>query len=167
MSDGLGNGIIARSGYVNLVKLKYLFLIIKFILVVCVYLTYDENIFSGLSLVDERGGTNYMQARTVLILGITVFGFSCIIEMFFMLLGFTYNFHKNNIIILVLNFFAVYLLAYFICDGWHYVTIWYIFIVAQLPQTLMETYSFIYAVVYEVAKYNRIKNTNLKPVKSN
>jgi hypothetical protein len=47
------------------IQLKYLFTMIKIILIVCIYLTYDENIFSGLSLMAERLDVDYMKARTV------------------------------------------------------------------------------------------------------
>ena len=148
-----------------LIKLKYLFLIIKLILMLCVYLTYDENLFSGLSLIEERESENYYIARANLITGLTFLSFFAIGELVIIYSGYTIKFHKNNILILTLNVFAIFLLGSFIVHAWHYVTIWYIFIVAQVPQSLMELYGFIYSVVYEFAVYSRVKGNTLRKIK--
>jgi len=48
-----------------LIALKFLFSIIRIILLICIYFTYDENIFSGLSFIEERNEEKYLQARAV------------------------------------------------------------------------------------------------------
>ena len=146
-------------------KIKFLFAIIKLILVICVYLTYDENVFSGLNILATRGDDNYMKARAVLLTGISFFGVFLLTQLIIIITGFTYNFNKNNIIILSLDIFSIYLLCYFIFDGWHYVIIWYIFIVTQFPQTIMEVWSVISAIFNDAVKYRKLKNMELKPLK--
>lgn len=151
----------------TVIKLKFLFTIIKIILLLCIYFTYDENLFAGLSLINVRNDDKYMQARATFIPGITFFAVFTLADLFIQLLGFTYKFHKINIINLSLHIFSVYLLLYFILDAWHYVTIWYIFVITQFPQTLMELYAFLYALFYEWLVYNKIRNNTIKPIKSN
>ena len=164
INDGIAGSY--KRVFCLIIQLKYLFAIIKLILIICIYLTYDENIFSGLSILDERLENNYMKARAILLLGITIFGISCLVEIFILLLGFTFNFNKNNAIILSLNIFSVYLLLYFIVDNWHYVTIWYIFVVAQFPQTVLESYGLLVSALFDISKYQKMKNFTLKPIKS-
>ncbi len=153
--------------YTFLIQFKFLLVLIKLILIICIYLTYDENLFSGLSVISERNSDNYLKARSILLSGVSFFAIFTIVEIFILLIGFTYNFTKNNILILSLNIFSIYLLCYFIFDTWHYVTLWYIFIVAQFPQTLLEAYGFFYSLVNEFTKYNKIKNLTLKKIKTN
>jgi len=156
-----------KQVFIYIVKLKYLFLIFKLILVICVYITYEENIFCGLNITDEKYSPNYNNANAVIVSGITFFAISIFIEFILNLFGYTFKFRKSNSIILCLNIFAVFLLGYFIFDAWHYVTIWYIFIVAQLPQTFLEFYCFISALITQLMKYNRIKDSKLKLLKLN
>lgn len=164
VNDGIAGSY--KRGFSLIIRLKYLFVVIKLFLIICIYLTYDENIFSGLSMIEERLESNYMKSRTILLLGVTIFGITCLVEMFILLLGFTFNFHKNNIIILSLNIFSVYLLVYFLVDTWHYITIWYIFIVAQFPQTVLESYGLFVSALYDLSKYQRMKQFALKPIKT-
>lgn len=147
--------------YTLLIELKFLFLMIKIILVICVYLTYDENIFSGLSLVEERDSDKYHTARSSLLAAISFFSILATGELFITISGYTYNFNKNNILIVSLNIFAIYLLGYFIFDAWHYVTIWYIFIVAEFPQAAMEGYGFFSAVSQQLFRYNKMRELTL------
>lgn len=48
-----------------LIELKFLFTIIKIILLLCIYFTYDENLFAGLSLKSERLSDQYNLTRGV------------------------------------------------------------------------------------------------------
>lgn len=162
MSSNLIRSVCSQpKKYTLLIELKFLFLIIKIILVICVYLTYDENIFSGLSLVEERDSDKYNTARSSLLAAISFFSILAIGELFITISGYTYNFNKNNILIVSLNIFAIYLLGYFIFDAWHYVTIWYIFIVAEFPQAVMEGYGFFSAVSQQLLKYNKMRELSL------
>jgi hypothetical protein len=162
MSSNLLRSVSSQpKKYTLLIELKFLFLMIKIILVICVYLTYDENIFSGLSLVDERDNDKYNQARATLLSAISFFAILAIGELFITLSGYTYNFNKNNILIVSLNIFAIYLLGYFIFDAWHYVTIWYIFIVAEFPQAVMEGYGFFSAVGQQLFRYNKMRQLTI------
>lgn len=130
-----------------LIKLKFLFVLFKLIILLCIYFTFDENIFSGLSMLSERNDENYKIARAIILAGLTIFYIFALIELLIVLLGYTIKFFKNNIIILTLNIFSVYLLLYFILDGWHYGVIWYIFIIGQIPQTILELYGIIYSLI--------------------
>lgn len=149
-----------------LVKLKFLFLMIRMILILCIYFTYDENVFSGLSVLGQRNDTFYMEARAVLISSISFFTIGITLEIFIMIIGFTFNFNKNNTLILAFDIFAIYLLTYFILDSWHYATLWYIFIVAQLPQGFIEFYGFIYSIMNDIAIYDKVKDNKLKKLKT-
>jgi hypothetical protein len=131
----------------TLVQIKFVFSIIKIILLICIYFTYDENIFSGLSLSDERLNENYLKARAMyqyfilhsLLSGLTFFAIFLVGDLILQIIGITYNFKKNNVICNILlltlasslHIFSVFLLIYFILDNWHYVTIWYIFITSE------------------------------------
>ncbi len=149
-----------------LVKLKFLFLVIRMILILCIYFTYDENVFSGLSVLSQRNDTFYMNARAILISSISFFTIGITLEILIMIIGFTFNFNKNNTIILAFDIFAIYLLIYFILDSWHYVTLWYIFVVAQLPQGFIEFYGFIYSIINDISIYDKIKENKLKKLKT-
>lgn len=48
-----------------LMSLKFLFSISRVILLVCIFFTYDENIFSGLNFSTERNDAEYIKARAV------------------------------------------------------------------------------------------------------
>ena len=158
MSSNLIRSVTSQpKKYTLLIKLKFLFLMIKMILIICVFITYEENLFSGLSLIEERDGDKYNQAKATLLSGISFFAVFSLIQFVVVISGFTYNFNKNNILIVSLHIFAIYLLGYFIFDAWHYVTLWYIFIVAGFPQTLMEVYGFVSAIGSDLVKYRKIK----------
>lgn len=160
----MGSHLLESRNFLMMIKIKFLLLIFKHILIFCVYFTYDENIFSGLSIMNIRGDNNYKVASTVLLIGLTFYFIFALVELLILMVGYTTSFNKNNIIILALNVFAVFLLLNFIIGGWHYVIIWYIFIVAQVPQTMLEVYGFFYAIIYQFAKYNKIKTGVLKPI---
>ena len=51
--------------FLTLLSYKFLLSIIRSILLICIYFTYDENIFIGLNFYEERGDEEYETARTV------------------------------------------------------------------------------------------------------
>jgi len=48
-----------------LISLNFLLSISRIIILICIYFTYDENIFSGMSYVTERNDIEYLKARDV------------------------------------------------------------------------------------------------------
>ncbi len=52
------------SKFQGLIKFKFLFTIIKVILLLCIWFTYDENVFKGLRFNAVRGDSDYNNART-------------------------------------------------------------------------------------------------------
>lgn len=48
-----------------LMSLKFLLSISRIILLLCIFFTYDENIFSGLNFIIERNEEEYLKARSV------------------------------------------------------------------------------------------------------
>jgi hypothetical protein len=84
--------------FYRLIQYKFLLSIIKCILVLWIYFTYDENIFSGIALKDERDNENYLNARSIIITGVSFFGIFLAIDVFIQILGFTFNYNKNNVI---------------------------------------------------------------------
>lgn len=57
----------------------------------------------------------------------------------------------------MLKVFEVFLLFYFYIDAWHYLSIWYIFIVSQFPCFCLEIYALIYTFIFKHSKYNIIR----------
>jgi hypothetical protein len=51
--------------FLTLISFKFLFSIIRGILILCIFFTYDENIFSGLNFYVERGDLDYEIARSM------------------------------------------------------------------------------------------------------
>jgi hypothetical protein len=51
--------------YLTLLSIKFLFSIIRGILILCIFFTFDENIFSGLNYYAERGDLDYLIAKSV------------------------------------------------------------------------------------------------------
>ncbi len=156
----------ALSGrFTLLVQFKFLFSIIKGILLLCIYFTYDENIFSGLAISDERNSENYLKARSIILTGLVFFTIGLASDIFIQFLGFTANFNKINTIIVSLDIFCTMLLLFFLIDQTHYFVIWYIFLVTQVAPTLLEIYAFISTITFEFSKYNRIRDHSLKEIK--
>ena len=89
---------IPPSRFHSVITLKFLFTIIAIIFLFIIYFTFDENVFSGLALIDERNEEAYMVARTVLLVGLVFFSALIICDLVIQILGFTFNFNRNNII---------------------------------------------------------------------
>ena len=48
-----------------LISLKFLFSVIKGILLLCIFFTFEENIFVGLNFVTERNTSEFLKAKDV------------------------------------------------------------------------------------------------------
>lgn len=147
-----------------IVQLRFIFSILKIILLICIYFTKDEYIFSGLSMSDERNGDNYSKAAGIFMSGITLFMISLIVELLIQFTGYTVRHKKNNLICLCLNIFSIMLLVFYILGGVHFLVIWYIFIFTQIPNTLLEVYGIFSSFIFFSQKYDKIKNSHLKPI---
>jgi hypothetical protein len=156
----------SHGGIFFIVHLKFILSMLKNILLLCIFFTQDENIFSGLAMTDEKGGVNYNYARGIFLSGITLFYAAVIAEMLIQLTGYTIRYKKNNIIVICLSIFSIMMLVFFILDQFHYMVIWYIFIVTQITPTVLEIYGFIESSLFFSYKYDKIKNLETKPIVS-
>ena len=144
------------SQYRSLTSLKFLFLIITIILTLMIWFSFDYNIFTGLPLDAERhkneGSTSsstssntdgtienyeidytedYKKAYKIVVSGLSFQSIFITIEFIIQITGLTYYFNQGNAIIVMLKIFESFLLFYYFIDAWHYVIIWYIFIVTN------------------------------------
>ena len=62
----------------------------------------------------------------------------------------------------MLKSLEVFLMMYYYIDAWHYVIIWYIFIVTELPCTIFEVYGIIFGMIFEFRKYDKIRANEIK-----
>ena len=156
----------SKGGTFFIIQLKFILSVMKIILLLSIFFTQDENIFSGLAMTDEKNGANYNYARGVILSGIAIFFVAVVVEMLIQLTGYTLRYNKNNIIIICLSIFSLMMLLFFIIDQVHYFVIWYIFIVTQITPLILEVYGFIDSSLFFSYKYNKIKNLELKPIVS-
>lgn len=156
----------SKGGIFFIIQLKFILSVMKIILLLCIFFTEDENIFSGLAMTDEKNGANYNYARGIILSGLAIFFVSVLAEMLIQLTGYTLRYYKNNIIIICLSIFSLMMLLFFIIDQVHYIVIWYILIVTQITPLILEVYGFIDSTLFFSYKYNKIKNLELKPIVS-
>ncbi len=148
--------------YKNLIKLKFLFSIICFILILIIWVTYDNNIFSGLNILAEYNDHNYKKARKWVLSSLIIFTIFLTVDLGIQITGVTYNFYKLNSINLSIKIFEVFLLALYFLDSWHYITLLYIFIFTELICFCFEIYSLIFNLGSTFKKYNKIRNFEVK-----
>lgn len=154
----------SKGGIFFIIQLKFILTVMKIILLLCIFFTIDENIFSGLAMTDEKNEANYNYARGIILSGLAIFFVAVVAEMLIQLTGYTLRYFKNNIIIISLSVFSLMMLLFFIIDQVHYIVIWYIFIVTQITPLILEVYGFIDSSLFFSYKYNKIKKSELKPI---
>lgn len=151
------------SQFKSITSFKFFLTMLCVILILTIWCSFDNNIFTGLSLKAQRNDDDdYNDAYTIVVVGLSFFSAFLIIDFIVVLTGTTYCFNNLNILNVMLKAFEVFLLFYFYVDAWHYVVIWYIFIVTQLPCTIFEIYGIIYEFFYEFSKYNKIRANEIK-----
>ena len=160
INEGIGNKPI--HVYKSLVNLKFLFTILCVIIICIIWITYDSNIYRGLSMVGEYNDQDYKKAEKVILAAMIIFTVFLFFDLVFQILGITYNFYRLNAIILFLKMFETFLLAFFFLDAWHYVNLFFIFIITQLLCFICDVYSLIEAFCFDFKKYNIIRNKEVK-----
>ena len=160
INEGIGTKPI--HVYKNLINLKFLFSIICVLLILIIWVTFDTNIFSGLSMIAQYNDQDYKDAYIIILSSLIIFTVLLFFDLVVQVCGITYNFYKLNIINLSLKIFETFLLALFFLDAWHYLNLFFILGITQLPCFIFEIYSLIDARFSTFTKYNIIRNKEVK-----
>ena len=160
INEGIGTKPIHL--YKNLINLKFLFSIICVILLSIIWVTFDTNIFAGLSMIAEYDDDDYKYAYKIILSSLIIFTVLLFFDLVVQVCGITYNFYKLNIINLSLKIFETFLLALFFLDAWHYLNLFFILGITQLPCFIFEIYSLLVARFSTFTKYNIIRNKEVK-----
>ena len=160
INEGIGTKPI--HVYKNLINLKFLFSILCVIILLIIWVTFDTNIFAGLSMIAEYDDDDYQDAYKIILSSLIIFSVLLFFDLVVQVCGITYNFYKLNIINLSLKIFETFLLALFFLDAWHYLNLYFILAITQLPCFIFEIYSLIDARFSTFTKYNIIRNKEVK-----
>ena len=156
INEGIGDK--PTSVYGNLINLKFMFSIICLLMIIIIFVTYDNNIYAGLGMISEYNDDDYKKGKRIILAFLIVFVVFIAIDIFIQISGLTYNFYKLTVINLSLKIFEVFLLVLFFLDSWHYFHMLYIFIFTQFFCTCLEIYSIIFNLCSTFKKYNKIRN---------
>ena len=146
----------------NLINLKFLFSIICVLLILIIWVTFDTNIFAGLSMIAQYNDQDYKDAYIIILSSLIIFTVLLFFDLVVQVCGITYNFYKLNVINLFLKIFETFLLALFFLDAWHYLNLFFILGITQLPCFIFEIYSLLVARFSTFTKYNIIRNKEVK-----
>ena len=160
INEGIGKKPV--HVYKKLINLKFLFSILCTLLIIIIWVTYDSNIFTGLSMIAKYNDNDYKYAYKVILAGLIIFSVLLFLDLVVQISGITYNFYRLNTLNLSLKIFETFLLALFFLDAWHYLNIYYILAVTQLPCFIFEIYALLVAVFSTFKKYNIIRNKEVK-----
>ena len=160
INEGIGTKPI--HVYKNLINLKFLFSIICVLLILIIWVTFDTNIFAGLSMIAQYNDQDYKDAYIIILSSLIIFTVLLFFDLVVQVCGITYNFYKLNVINLFLKIFETFLLALFFLDAWHYLNLFFILGITQLPCFIFEIYSLIDARFSTFTKYNIIRNKEVK-----
>ena len=156
INEGIGDK--PTRVYGNLINLKFMFSIICLLMLLIIWVTYDNNIYAGLGMLNEYKDDEYKACEKIILGFLIVFVIFIGLDLFIQISGLTYNFYKLTIIILSLKIFEVFLLVFFFLDSWNYFILLYIFIFTQMICTFLEIYSLIFNLCSTFKKYNKIRN---------
>ena len=156
INEGIGDK--PTSVYGNLINLKFLFSIICLLMILIIFVTYDNNIYAGLGMLNEYNDNDYKECKRIILAFLILFAIFIAFDIFIQISGLTYNFYKLTVINLSLKIFEVFLLVLFFLDSWNYFTIIYIFIFTQFFCSSFEIYSLIFNLCSTFKKYNKIRN---------
>ena len=160
INEGIGTKPI--HVYKNLINLKFLFSIICVLLILIIWVTFDTNIFAGLSMIAQYNDQDYKEAYIIILSSLIIFTVLLFFDLVVQVCGITYNFYKLNVINLFLKIFETFLLALFFLDAWHYLNLFFILGITQLPCFIFEIYSLLVARFSTFTKYNIIRNKEVK-----
>ena len=156
INEGIGDK--PTSVYGNLINLKFLFSIICLLMILIIFVTYDNNIYAGLGMISEYNDKDYKDCKKIILAFLILFAIFIGFDIFIQISGLTYNFYKLTVINLSLKIFEVFLLVLFFLDSWHYFHMLYIFIFTQFFCSSFEIYSLIFNLCSTFKKYNKIRN---------
>ena len=128
--------------YKTLINLKFLFSIFCTIIIIIIWITYDSNIYTGLSMSAEYNDDDYKDADKIIFSCLIIFSIFLFIDLVIQVIGITYNFYRLNAIILSLKIFETFLLALFFLDSWNYVNLYYILAITQFPCFIIDSFNF-------------------------
>ena len=148
--------------YKTLINLKFLFSIFCTIIIIVIWITYDSNIYTGLSMSAEYNDDDYKDADKIIFSCLIIFSIFLFIDLVIQVIGITYNFYRLNAIILSLKIFETFLLALFFLDSWNYVNLYYILAITQFPCFIIEISAILNAIFSTFKKYNIIRNKEVK-----
>ena len=160
INEGIGTKPI--HVYKNLINLKFLFSIICVLLILIIWVTFDTNIFAGLSMIAQYNDQDYKDAYIIILSSLIIFTVLLFFDLVVQVCGITYNFYKLNVINLFLKIFETFLLALFFLDASHYLNLFFILGITQLPCFIFEIYSLLVARFSTFTKYNIIRNKEVK-----
>ena len=160
INEGIGTKPI--HVYKKLINLKFLFSIICVLLILIIWVTFDTNIFAGLSMIAQYNDQDYKDAYIIILSSLIIFTVLLFFDLVVQVCGITYNFYKLNVINLFLKIFETFLLALFFLDAWHYLNLFFILGITQLPCFIFEIYSLLVARFSTFTKYNIIRNKEVK-----
>ena len=153
INEGIGTKPI--HFYKNLINLKFLFSIICVLLILIIWVTFDTNIFAGLSMIAQYNDQDYKDAYIIILSSLIIFTVLLFFDLVVQVCGITYNFYKLNVINLFLKIFETFLLALFFLDAWHYLNLFFILGITQFPCLIFEIYSLL------VARFSTFTNSNI------
>ena len=159
INEGIGD--IPTHVYKSLINVKFLFSIICCLIIIIIILTYENNIYSGISMLSEYNDEHYKTGFKWILSTLVIFSFFLFVDLGIQITGTTYNFYKLNAINISLKIFEVFLLALFFLDSWHYLTLLYILII-QLVCSGFEIYAIFFNFFSNFKKYNKIRNFEVK-----
>ena len=148
--------------YKTLINLKFLFSIFCTIIIIIIWITYDSNIYTGLSMSAEYNNDDYKDADKIIFSCLIIFSIFLFIDLVIQVIGITYNFYRLNAIILSLKIFETFLLTLFFLDSWNYVNLYYILAITQFPCFIIEISAILNAIFSTFKKYNIIRNKEVK-----
>ena len=81
-----------------IMQFEFLSLLIRFLLIVFIYISVDEYIFSGLGLLSTRSSPEYYSAKDLILTGLSFSLLFTIIDFIVLISGLTFNYSKVNLI---------------------------------------------------------------------
>jgi len=113
-------------------------------------------------MIAQYNDQDYKDAYIIILSSLIIFTVLLFFDLVVQVCGITYNFYKLNVINLFLKIFETFLLALFFLDAWHYLNLFFILGITQLPCFIFEIYSLLVARFSTFTKYNIIRNKEVK-----
>ena len=141
----------------DLAKLKLIFTILCFLLVILIWFSKDNFIRSGINKKVTKNDLKYINAYIWMISTLCCFSFTLIIDLYLQLKKTGYIFYRLNAVNLSFKVFELFLLAFFYFGTWHYFGLFIIFLTTQTVCFFCELYIILYSLCHDFPKYQRLK----------